>query len=91
VMRLGPDLRKRRGAALWRVAEVSSGEAERDVGGGGVSPGAGDARTWVAVASRLLEAACEGWGKLARVCVLLLCVAAVGVAWWWLVVGATSR
>jgi hypothetical protein len=27
------------------------------------------------VASKALEAACDGWGSLARVCVLLLCVA----------------
>jgi hypothetical protein len=57
---------------------VGSGED----GGGGGTEGPGDAWTWPGVASRLLEVACEDWGKLARVCVLLLCVAVVGVAWW---------
>jgi hypothetical protein len=46
------------------------------------------ALTWPGVASEALEAACESWGKLARVCVLLLCVAvalaAARIAWSWL-------
>lgn len=48
----------------------------------------GDAVTWVGLASRALDAACESWGKLARLCVLALCLAvgcgAVGALWWFL-------
>jgi hypothetical protein len=43
-----------------------------------------DAATWPGVASRVLEAVCESWRKLIRVCVLLLFFALVGAAWWWL-------
>lgn len=50
---------------------------------------AGDAVTWAGVASRAVDAACEGWGKLARVCILLVFLALVaipGSAWWWFLV-----
>ena len=42
-----------------------------------------DADTCAGVASRALEAVCEGWGKLARVCVFLVFVALAGSCWWW--------
>ena len=42
-----------------------------------------DADTWAGVASQALEAVCEGWGKLARVCVFLVFVALAGSCWWW--------
>ena len=34
------------------------------------------------VASRALEAVCESWWKLARVCVFLVFVALAGSCWW---------
>jgi hypothetical protein len=40
--------------------------------------------TWAGVASQLVQTASESWPKLARICILLLVVAVVGVAWWWL-------
>jgi hypothetical protein len=46
--------------------------------------GGGDAASWPAVVSRLLDTASEGWAKLARVCLLLLFLAALVAAWRWL-------
>lgn len=43
-----------------------------------------DADTWPGVASRLLDAVLDDWRKLAHACVLLVFLALVGAAWWWL-------
>jgi hypothetical protein len=40
--------------------------------------------TWAGVASQLVQIASESWPKLARICILLLVIAIVGAAWWWL-------
>ena len=42
-----------------------------------------DPATWVGLAWRTIEIASESNGKLLRVCTLLLVVAMVGAAWWW--------
>jgi hypothetical protein len=42
----------------------------------------GDAGTWPAVVSRALDAVCESWTKLIRVCVFVLCVASAAAALW---------
>ena len=47
-------------------------------------PGGGDAESWPGVASRLLDAVCESWRKLARVCVLLVFLALALTAGGWL-------
>jgi hypothetical protein len=44
--------------------------------------GEGDAATWPTVVSRALDAVCESWTNLFRVCVLVLCVAAAAVGLW---------
>ena len=44
----------------------------------------GDADTWAGVASRALEAVCESWWKLVRVCVFLVFVALALTAGGWL-------
>ena len=47
-------------------------------------PGGGDAESWPGVASRLLDAVCESWRKLALVCVLLVFLALALTAGGWL-------
>jgi hypothetical protein len=46
------------------------------------TPNEGDATTWPAVVSRALDAVCESWANLIRVCVFVLCIAAAVVAFW---------
>ena len=68
------------GAGPAHVARGPSGAGEGDQAGAAGEPGV--APTWAGVASLVVGSACESWGKLARVCVLFLCVAGAALAWW---------
>jgi hypothetical protein len=76
-------------SASTGALNASSELENKDAGPAQGLSAVGDAQTWAGVASRLLEIATEDWEKLARVCILLLCLTAAGlavcgVAWWWL-------
>ncbi len=81
-------------AALWRLFGSATqielpGEGVDGSDDDDAAAETGDAVTWAGVASRAVDAACEGWGKLARVCILLVFLALVaipGSAWWWFLV-----
>jgi hypothetical protein len=80
-----PSLRTRQGSIVESPAHEPTQGGD---GANAVASAASVALTWPGVASKALEAACESWGKLARVCVLLLCVAVAlavaRIAWSWL-------
>ena len=80
-----PSLRTRQGSAVESPAREA---AQGDDSANAIVSATTVALTWAGVASKALEAACESWGKLARVCILLLCVAmavaAARIAWLWL-------
>ena len=65
-------------AISWLPASPNvDGAGEEDCADdpGGARPAAA---TWASVASQMVSAACDSWEKLARVCVLMLCAAAIG-------------
>jgi hypothetical protein len=66
-------------AISWLPASQNvrgAGEQNRAEGPGGSRPAA--AATWASVASQVVSAASDSWGKLARMCVLMLCAAGIG-------------
>jgi hypothetical protein len=40
--------------------------------------------TWPGFAARLIELVTESWDNVFRLCVFLMALAVVGLAWWWL-------
>ena len=63
--------------------EVTAEDVPPEPGSGPAGPG--DAVTWPGVASRVLEIATAGpWVQLARLCVVIGFLTALGVAWRWL-------
>src|ERR1700683_5837946 len=87
------------GGAEGRTAQTASApdtglgyiSRQSEVGADVEKQASSDATTWAGVASRALEIISESWTKMVVLCIFLLCIAAVGIVWWWLVAVATDK